>query len=532
MSITTFRKGVCVVSATVMLFGCGKGRAGETAALPAPPAMEALTRPAAVAGAFYERDPKTLKRHVQELLRDAPKTGGGRLRAAVVPHAGYVYSGSCAAAVYARLGTGDYDRVIVLAPSHTRGFRGIALPPASVAHYATPLGEVTLDREACGKLADLPGFARDPEVASREHAVEVHLPFLQSTLGSFKLIPLVCGSMGPAELDRASVALAPCLDERTLVIASSDFTHYGPDFDYTPFTNRVREQLYGYLDAASSAIAARDRKAFRAHCEKTGDTICGRFPIDILLGVLDAKSEKLEGRVLDKSTSGDLTGDFAHCVSYAAIGFFSGASAKGVTMTEKSKKKIVEHKGGEWSAGLTDAERATLFAIARDTLTWATGKGRGSFDYSPYTLTPKLEALTATFVTLKIGGRLRGCIGSLAPVEALYRSVHDNAVQAALHDPRFSPVGAFELPRIEVDVSILSPIRDIPSWKEFKIGPHGIIMARSGRRAVYLPEVAVEQGWTVEETLSSLSEKAGLPSDAWQAGASFQVFESVVLAEE
>jgi AmmeMemoRadiSam system protein B/AmmeMemoRadiSam system protein A len=515
-----------------MLFGCGKGRAGETTTLSASPPGGALTRPAAVAGTFYERDPKTLKGHVTELLREAPKTGAGRLRAAVVPHAGYVYSGSCAAAAYALLGTGSYDRVIVLAPSHTRGFRGIALPAASVARFATPLGETPLDREACDKLAELPGFGREPEVNSREHAVEVHLPFLQTALGSFKLIPLVCGSMGPAELDRASMALAPFMNDRTLLIASSDFTHYGEDFDFTPFTNRIRERLYDYLETASSAIAAQNRAAFRAHCDKTGDTICGRFPIDILLGVLDQKKdEKLIGRVLDKTTSGDLTGDFNHCVSYATIGFFSGAAAAGET-TGTGKKKIVEHKGGEWSAGLSDAERATLFAIARDTLTWAVNKGRGEFDYTTYKLTPKLEKKTATFVTLKIGGRLRGCIGSLAPIAPLYQSVHDNAIQAAIHDPRFPPVAPFELARIEVDVSILSPMRDIPSWKDFKIGPHGIIMAKDGRRAVYLPEVAVEQGWSVEETLSSLSEKAGLPSDAWEDGAQFQVFESVVLAEE
>ncbi len=527
MSVISIRKGVWIMCATALLFGCGKGRAGEKAALP----EASLTRPPAVAGAFYEGDPNALKGHVQALLRAAPKPGGGRLRAAVIPHAGYLYSGACAAAAYACLKTGDYDRVIVLAPSHTRGFRGIALPPIGVARYATPLGEIPVDREACSKLVGLPGFGRDVKVTSREHAIEVHLPFLQMALGSFTLIPLLCGALGPADLDSAAVALAPLMDERTLLIASSDFTHYGEDFGYMPFTNRVRDRLYEYLDVASSAIAGQKRAAFRDHCEQTGDTICGRFPVDILLGILAEKKEKLDGRVLDKTTSGDLTGDFKHCVSYAAIGFFSGAPGAGETAA-LGEKKIVEHRGGDWSAGLSDAERATLFAIARDTLAWAVNGGRGEFDFSPYVRTPKLEAQTATFVTLKIGGRLRGCIGSLAPVASLYQSVHDNAIQAALYDPRFPRVTRSELPRIEVDVSILSPIRDIPSWKAFKIGPHGIILAKGRRRAVYLPEVAVEQGWTVEETLSSLSEKAGLPPDAWQEGAQFQVFESVVLAEE
>lgn len=190
-----------------------------------------------------------------------------------------------------------------------------------------------------------------------------------------------------------------------------------------------------------------------------------------------------------------------------------------------------EHRSGTWTPGLSEAEKTTLFAIARDTLKWCVAGGRGRFDFTPYTLTPLMKTNMATFVTLKIRGQLRGCIGSLAPEDALYMSVHENAINAALHDPRFDPVQPAELPRIEVDVSVLSPIRDILSITEFKIGQQGIIMEKGLHRAVYLPEVATEQGWTVEETLSSLSMKAGLPPNAWRDGARFKVFESVVLSE-
>ena len=195
-------------------------------------------------------------------------------------------------------------------------------------------------------------------------------------------------------------------------------------------------------------------------------------------------------------------------------------------------RMVKEHRSGSWTPGLTEAEKKTVFAIANDTLKWCVNGGKGVFDLSQYEITPLLKKEAATFVTLKIRGNLRGCIGSLAPVEALYRSVHNNAVNAALHDPRFSPVQTGELSRIEVDVSVLSPIRDIPSMADFKLGQQGIILEKGGYRAVYLPEVATEQGWTVEETLSSLSMKAGLPSNAWREGASFKVFESVVLSEK
>ena len=192
---------------------------------------------------------------------------------------------------------------------------------------------------------------------------------------------------------------------------------------------------------------------------------------------------------------------------------------------------MTERRSGTWTPELTAAEQSTLFAIARDTLNWCVGRRASPFAFGMYAVTPRMRQRMATFVTLKIAGRLRGCIGSLTPVEEFYRSVHGNAVNAALDDPRFPPVTAAEVPRLEVDVSILSPIRDIAALDEFRLGEHGIIIQKGLARAVYLPEVAPEQGWTVEETLASLSMKAGLAPDAWRRGAAFKVFESVVLSE-
>jgi AmmeMemoRadiSam system protein A len=193
---------------------------------------------------------------------------------------------------------------------------------------------------------------------------------------------------------------------------------------------------------------------------------------------------------------------------------------------------IVEHTSGQWSPGLTDAEKETLFAIVEDTLQWCVNGSKGTFDFGNYTVTDKLKVPTATFVTLKEGGDLRGCIGSLQPADAMYLSLHNNAVYAALRDQRFAPVRPGELPLLEVHISLLSPIVDIAGPEEFKIGEHGIIIEKGPFRAVYLPEVAVEQKWTKEETLSSLSMKAGLSPDAWKKSAKFKVFSSVGLSRE
>jgi len=192
--------------------------------------------------------------------------------------------------------------------------------------------------------------------------------------------------------------------------------------------------------------------------------------------------------------------------------------------------KIIEHCSGTWNPGLSEKEKNTLFAIAQDTLKWCVERKDGKFPMEKYELTPKLKTDMATFVTLKMKGELRGCIGSLAPSEALYMSVHHNAVNAALQDYRFHPVSREELTSISVDVSILSPIREIPSLDEFKLGQQGIILGKGMNRAVFLPEVALEQKWTKEETLTHLALKAGLEANAWKSGARFRVFESVVLS--
>ena len=200
-----------------------------------------------------------------------------------------------------------------------------------------------------------------------------------------------------------------------------------------------------------------------------------------------------------------------------------------VSETKKEVRTVKEAKSGQWSPELNDEEKQTLFAIGQDSLQWCVKGSRGTFVFDKYALTPKLKEEMATFVTLKVGDRLRGCIGSLSPVAPLYRSVHDNAVNAAMNDYRFRPVTPAELPEIDMHISILSPIQAIATLEEFRLGEHGIIIEKGRYRAVYLPEVAVEQKWTKDETLSSLSQKAGLEADAWRQGARFKVFSSVVL---
>ena len=197
-----------------------------------------------------------------------------------------------------------------------------------------------------------------------------------------------------------------------------------------------------------------------------------------------------------------------------------------------ANNKVTEKRSGSWSPGLSEAERLVLFGIARDTLEWSVQGRSAPFDWGRHALTPRLETKSATFATFRNGGRLRGCMGTLEANEPMAVSVHHSAANAAC-DSRFvfDPIGAAELSAIRTDVSILSPREPIASPADFRVGEHGIWLSKRGRGAVYLPEVASEQGWTREQTLASLCEKAGLAPDDWKEGARLAIFYSVVLSD-
>jgi AmmeMemoRadiSam system protein A len=193
--------------------------------------------------------------------------------------------------------------------------------------------------------------------------------------------------------------------------------------------------------------------------------------------------------------------------------------------------RVKEKSQSGWSSGLSEDERYLLYRIALDSLSFCVRNPKMAFSWDGYAIPARLREDAASFVTLHLrDGRLRGCIGTLEPVSALYQSVHDNAVAAARHDPRFMPVQAEELPHVDLTVSVLSRAEPIAAAVDFVPGVHGIILEKNGRRAVFLPEVAAEQGWTREETMSALCEKAGLADDAWHTDTHFAVFHTAILS--
>ena len=277
----------------------------------------------AVAGRWYPADPAALTDLVDRLLDQAnksvPDAAARPPRVIVAPHAGYAYSGQVAAEAFRPvMQSSALQRVVLIGPSHYLAFRGARVPFADA--YRTPLGDVPLDRTALEHLLAHPCFCGDDDLWMREHSLEAELPFLQRTLGErFDAVPIVVGPHSTdTDLQLVAKQIVEIFDDQTLIVISSDFTHYGRLFGFVPFEDDVEERLRKLDDGAIEHIVAGDADGFARYCADTGATICGRLAIEVALRIPLGTSS---GRLIDYDTSGRVTGDWSHSVSYAAIGF-------------------------------------------------------------------------------------------------------------------------------------------------------------------------------------------------------------------
>lgn len=281
-----------------------------------------------VAGTWYPSDSAVLARQLDEFLENVPQPEDDSrdVVALIEPHAGYRYSGQVAAHGFRIVQRRDPARVILLGPSHYSAFQGAALPDAG--QYRTPLGEVPLDVEALDLLGRLPGFRRDTRPFHPEHSLEMEIPFLQHVLQpGWRLLPvLIGGGSSPDGNQKVAEGLRPLLGPDSLVVVSSDFTHYGAHFNYLPFTEDVPENIRRLDMGAIECIRAGDVPGFESYLAKTDATICGRNPIDVLLRMLP---RDVQGSLVTYDTSGNLTGDWSHSVSYAALAFRSARPSAG-----------------------------------------------------------------------------------------------------------------------------------------------------------------------------------------------------------
>jgi AmmeMemoRadiSam system protein B/AmmeMemoRadiSam system protein A len=426
-------------------------------------------RPAAVAGMFYPRDARALAAGVKDLLGRvedfSPRLGYPK--AIVVPHAGYVYSGAVAACAYDELSAarGLVQRVVLLGPVHRVPVRGLAAPSAEA--FETPLGVIPIDREALRQVQDLAQVVVSDPAHSMEHSLEVQLPFLQTVLGEFSLVPFAVGTASVEEV--AQVLERLWGGPETLIVVSTDLSHY-----------RNYEEAR-QVDAGTVARIA-------AHASDIDhEEACGATPLNGLLRC--AKARNIPARLLAACNSGDTAGSRDRVVGYSSFALYEGA---GISLGQAGAKLVNIARG---------AIEQNLF-----------GAEPPSFD------APWLKQPGASFVTLHKNRELRGCIGSLQAVRPLAHDVAQNALAAAFRDPRFPALTAAEWPHCAVEVSLLCaprPLRfadEVDLLTQIKPGEDGLILEAEGRKATFLPQV-----WqSVPDKrafLQELMRKAGLPKE-------------------
>ncbi len=515
--------------------------ADATSASPTPPASAPATtsqspqrvRAPAIAGSWYPGEPALVVSEVARLLREASSAPSlpSKPLALVVPHAGWRFSGAAAAAAFRTLHAGDYARVVIIGPSHHVAFDGFSVGDEDA--YATPVGKVPVCAEA-GGLVDGATVRRIPDADAREHSIEIELPFLQQTLGQFCLVPILAGDTTPSMDQELAGKLAKLNDGKTLYVFSSDFVHYGPGYEYTPYGPTAREayaQVSRLQDEAVDALENKDAAGFRSLIAKTHATICGRHGLYVLLDLLPMIAPDAHAVALARYASVDLpVGVGPDGVWYVALAYVRGAVQATVPPMGAPKPPEADTVT---SPPVDAASGQALVRIARAALrTQLQGTRDLQRELASLPTSPLWDREQAVFVTLNENGRLRGCVGQVVPTYPLADAVVHAALDAALNDTRFQPVTADEVNRLSVEVTALTPSHPIASWKDIVLGRDGIVLALEGHRALFLPQVPGEQGWTLEQTLRELSLKAGLAQDAWRdPRAVYSVFTGQVFEE-
>ncbi len=433
-------------------------------------------RESVIAGTWYPANKKTLLNMLEGFLDKVESEAIEDVRALICPHAGYAYSGGVAAYSYKQLRNKSYSKVILLAPSHQYPVQGISVGDCT--HYRTPLGDVPVSGESTELISESKLFTSLNEAHLREHSLEIQLPFLQLMLDDFSIIPLVFGRLSMDEIRKAADVIIGHLDDETLLVVSTDLSHYHPYEDAVSLDDECIKSILS-ADVGKAAIGE----------------MCGKYAVLTVIEI--AKKMNWSAKLLKYQNSGDVTGDKTKgVVGYASIVFHAEVN-----------------RGG----GVGGKQQKYLLEIARKTIEAYLDDGK-PLDFEA--LYDELKERKGTFVTLEKNGQLRGCIGNIVPGKEVYLSVSDNAISAAFRDPRFSPLTRNELDDLKIEVSILSVPElikvDRPQDYIDKIdaGKDGIIIQKGNRSATYLPQVW-EKIPDKQMFLDSLCQKALLPRDCW-----------------
>jgi AmmeMemoRadiSam system protein B/AmmeMemoRadiSam system protein A len=475
------------------------------------------TRPPSVAGQFYPADPLKLKLAIQQYLQDSVAIPMEKPLALIVPHAGYVYSGQICADAYRQVMGRSYDVVVLLGVNHTTGnFSGISL--GDYGSFRTPLGNSLVDEEIISALlAECTDCNRNREVHAREHSIEVQLPFVQTLFPNARIVSAIIHPPDGKMCMRFGKALGKVLNgRRALIVISSDLSHY-------PTNTNAEKADSLTLTTIATLDPSRVISVMRVLDLPNLETrACGEAAI--LAGMAAAKAlGATRAVVAGYANSGDvLVGyDAARTVGYGAVILAPGKTPSDTTVLNRATAP-------SRATPLQKSEKKILLAFARKSILWYLTTQTLPLARN---LPARMDFPQGAFVTLRKAGQLRGCIGHIPGDTALGKTVGSMALQSAFGDSRFAPVELNELKNLEIEISVLTPMKAIVSSNEIVVGRDGVLMSAAGTSAVFLPQVATENHWDRAEMLDNLCMKAGLQAGCWKRNAKFQVFQADVFSE-
>ncbi len=474
----------------------------------------------AFAGQFYPGTKKELTDTLNAMFRRAvPGKIDLPVLAIIVPHAGYVFSGTVAASSYNQVAKRTYKNIFVIGSSHRVLFDGASVDLAG--NIVTPLGTVTADRVLSRKLiAENSCFINYDQAFEGEHTVEVQIPFLQHILGNnLNLVSIVIGTQNTRTCQAIAKALKPYFNGDNLFVFSTDLSHY-PRYQDAIMSDRRITRAVSTNSVGTFLKTIDDIHKMKIPNLQT--VMCGWTSVLTLLNITgDMSGIKYE--IIDSKNSGD-------------SGFAGKSEVVGYgAMAVELEKTLIKETSEDF---LAPADKKALLKIARQSITnYLSGEKNRNVETrliasDNKTITPGLNQTAGAFVTLKEKGQLRGCIGSFSADKPLYQVVEDMAVSAAVRDSRFEKVTSGEVKDIDIEISVLTPLKKIKSIDEIVLGRDGIYIKDGFAGGTFLPQVAKETGWTKEEFLGHCSQdKAGLGWDGWKH-ADIYTYQAIIFGEK
>lgn len=459
--------------------------------------QEKIRKPA-VSGQFYPDSPALLKRQILGYLENAQSSKIPGVRALIVPHAGYVYSGPVAAEAYKTIRDESFESVVILGFSHRTPLRGVFVDTAEA--YETPLGNVPVNQDLAEKIRRYhPALQEKPRGEMAEHSIEVQVPFLQTVLRNLNIVPVYMGDQDAETVKILAEAVARAVAGRNiLIVTSTDLSHYHPDG-----IARQKDMLL------ISQMEKSDIETIEKTCNQGPTEACGKGPVLVTLKV----AQKLNWKkpvLLKYANSGDVSGIKTQVVGYVSLAIRSGSyEAPVLAGTPQGRGIVYAATAAPDGSALSGAEKKQMLRYVRDYLEAYFAKA----PEEPRLLvtSPVLDENRGVFVTLKKRGQLRGCIGRITAAEPVRSNLKKMALAAALEDPRFPAVTAGELEDLEIHISILSEPKPVASHEAIRPGIDGIVVRHGFKSGVFLPEVATETGWDKKTFfLRCAVDKAGL----------------------